>query len=183
MRFIIFTLIFLGCSTMAIAEEATAVVVREATVYADADNTASRVSRLKAGTEVNVLGRQGGWKEIYSDKLQVIGWVRSFQVREVVSATVSQATEKSDSRGFLAGLASLSRKASGFFGLGSGESATSASTATIGVRGLSEEEIKSAEADFKQLRKMKSYVSNPKRQKSFASKGKLKSNKVAYIKK
>ena len=182
MRIILISLLVLGCSSLAIGEEATAVVVREAAVYAAADRTTDRVARLRAGTEVKVLGRQGGWKEVYSDKLQVIGWVRSFQIREGLSASIRESTEQSDSRGFLSGLASLSRKASGFFGLGSGESATSASTATIGVRGLSEEEIRTAEADFKQLRKMKSYASTPKRQKAFKRKGKLKSNRVSYIK-
>lgn len=182
MRFILLFLMLSSSITLAATDESLAVVVRKAAVYSQADLTSAKVSELPAGTEVNVFGRQGGWKEIYSEKMQVIGWVRSYQVREGVSKSIRESSNSSDSRGFLSGLASLSRKASGFFGLGSEETATSSSTATIGVRGLSEQEIKSAQADFKQLKKMKTFASTPKRQTAFARKGKLRSNKVAYLK-
>ena len=180
MRFILLSFLVLGCFTSAVGTEDLAVVVREATVYSKADRNASKVSKLPAGTEVNIFGRQGGWKEIYSDKLQVIGWVRSYQVREGVTLNVPEAEKTSDSRGFLSGLASLSRKASGFFSLDGG--ATSSSTATIGVRGLSEEEINTAQADFDELKKMKSFASSKKREKAFSSEGNLKTAKVKHLK-
>lgn len=180
MRFILISFLVLGCFMPAVGNEDLAVVVREATVYSKADRNSSKVSKLPAGTEVNIFGRQGGWKEIYSDKLQVIGWVRSYQVREGVVLDTAQAEKPADSRGFLSGLASLSRKASGFFNLDGG--ATSSSTATIGIRGLSEEEINTAQADFDELKKMKSFVSSKKRQKAFSSAGNLKPAKVKHIK-
>ena len=87
-----------------------------------------------------MFSRQGGWKEIFADEKAILGWVRSYQVREGNFEPTVQTESKSDSRGFLAGLASFSRRASGFFKSSSGR--TSSGTATIGVRGLSEEEIK-----------------------------------------
>ncbi len=180
MRFILIPFLVLGCIYSALAAEDLAVVVREATVYSKADRNSSKVSNLPAGTEVNIFGRQGGWKEIYSDKLQVIGWVRSFQVREGVTLDIPQTEKSADSRGFLSGLASLSRKASGFFNLDGG--ATSSGTATIGIRGLSEEEINTAQADFNELKKMKSFASSQKRQQTFSNEGNLQANKVEHIK-
>ena len=183
MRSFLLSLIVLSMAlSSAVASEDLAVVVRQATVYAKAKSNSDKVAKLPAGTEVNVFGRKGGWKEVYSDKLQIIGWVRSYQVREGVTASVPASEKSSDSRGFLSGLASLSRKASGFFGLGGDGSATSSGTATIGIRGLSEEEINTAQADFKQLKKMKSYATSKKRQKTFRKQGKLKKKKVKHIK-
>lgn len=154
-------------------------IVRQATVYADASSASPRVGSLQAGTRVSLFGRKGGWHEIFSDEQGVIGWVRVFQVREGNFGVTAVDESSADSRGFLAGLASFSRKASGFFRHDGG--ATSSSTATIGVRGLSEVEIKSAQADFDELAKMKSYASNEKRLKTFVAHGGLKASKVPYI--
>ena len=156
-----------------------AIVVREAIVYAKASSVSTRVGKLEAGTRVSLFSRQGGWKEVFSDDKAVTGWVRSHQVREGDYAPKVETETKSDSRGFLAGLASLSRKASGFFR--SSSKPTSSSTATIGVRGLSEEDIKSAQADFDELEKLKGFASNGKGASSFARKGKLRAQKVAHI--
>lgn len=162
-----------------VAANQDAVIVREAVVYAKADGGSAQVGKIAAGTRVSLFSRQGGWKEIFADEQGVIGWVRSYQVREGNYAAEVKTENKSDSRGFLAGLASLSRKASGFFK--SSSKATSSGTATIGVRGLSEEEIRSAQADFSELEKLKGFASNDKRASSFATEGKLKAKKVAYI--
>jgi hypothetical protein len=59
--------------------------------------------------------------------------------------------------------------------------ATSSGTATIGVRGLSESEINSAQADFDELANMKQYASNRTRLSSFVAAGGLKANGVAHI--
>jgi len=156
------------------------VMVRQATVYADASSAAQAVGIIKAGDRVSVFGRKGGWKEIFSEKKAITGWVRVYQVREGdYAAQVVTTQEEEDSRGFLGGLASFSRKASGFFT--QDNSATSSGTATIGVRGLSEDEIKSAKADFRELKKMKKFASNRKRMSKFRANGSLKSSKVPHI--
>lgn len=161
------------------AEEA--VIVRIAQVYANADSRSKAVGRIPAGESVSVFSRKGGWKEIFSENRNLTGWVRSYQVREGLVNTEIDESE-SDSRGFLSGLAAFSRRATGFFG-GGDDSAGNSRTATIGVRGLSEEEIKSARPDIEELKKLQSFSSNKSRMKSFANQGGLLSHKVKHFKK
>lgn len=155
------------------------IIVRQATVYAAASSVAGKVGKLAAGTRVSVFGRKGGWKEIFSEKSSVVGWVRSYQVREGDFTPAAAVETEADSRGFLSGLAALSRKASGYFKSASGS--TSSGTATIGVRGLSEDEIRGAVADFEELKKMTSFASNPQRIALFASQGRLKAIAVPHL--
>lgn len=155
-------------------------IVREAPVYADASSLSRQVGKFRAGSRVSIFGRKGGWKEVYSDEKSILGWVRGYQVREgSYTQQVKQETQQ-DSRGFLAGLASFSRKASRFFS--SKSSSTSSGTATIGVRGLSEAELKSAQPDFDELAKMQQYSSDSSRLDKFVLKGQLSANEVAHIK-
>lgn len=156
------------------------VVVRQAPVYAQASTASARVGQLSAGTRVTLFARDGGWQEILAEKPALTGWVRVYQVRAGNYAAQVIPTEQEDSRGFLAGLASFSRKASGFFTRQSG--ATSSTTATIGVRGLSETDIKSAKADFVELEQMDEYASKPERMERFSAQGGLQASKVPYIK-
>jgi hypothetical protein len=128
---------------------------------------------------VAIFTRDGGWQEIFSEKPALTGWVRVYQVRVANYPAPEVTTEQEDSRGFLAGLASFSRKASGFFTRDS--SATSSGTATIGVRGLSESEIRSAKPDFGELDKMNKYASKPERMGRFTAQGGLQASKVPYI--
>jgi len=155
------------------------IVVRTAAVYAKANQGSKRIGQLTAGTEVSIDTRQGGWEKISSRERSVSGWVRSYQVRETTAASTVTVEPESDSRGFLAGLASFSRKASSFFR--SDKSNSSSATATIGVRGLSEDEIKAAQADFAEFEKMKLFASSKKRARGFAKKGGLNSIKVPHI--
>ncbi|NNE64595.1 MAG: SH3 domain-containing protein [Gammaproteobacteria bacterium] len=156
------------------------VVIRTSTLYTKADSRSETLGSLSAGSTVNVFSRSGGWKEVFSKKQNLIGWVRSYQVREgLVKDDIKNESE--DSRGFLAGLVSFSRRATGFFG-GGGDSAGSSRTATIGVRGLSEEEIKAAKPDLQELKKLQSFSSSKSRMQTFATAGGLSPQKVKHIK-
>jgi hypothetical protein len=161
------------------AAEKSAVVVREARVHAEADAASQVVASLKAGTVVQIFSRAGGWKEIYADNPAATGWVRSYQVREGNYRPATDSDGGADSRGFLSGLASLSRKASSFFSGDRGS--TSSGTATIGVRGLSEEQIRTAKPAFEELEKMDSFASGSKRARRFARQGGLEAIKVPYV--
>ncbi len=157
------------------------IIVRLAPVHSEASSASPKVGQFAAGTRVSLFGRKGGWKEVFSSSKSLVGWVRSYQVREgVVTEQAQVQTPEEDSRGFLSGLASFSRKASRFFS--SGSSSTSSGTATIGVRGLSEGEIKSAKPDLDELAKMQKYASNRARIDQFVLNGQLDANKVKHIK-
>ncbi len=155
------------------------IIIRMSAVYDRASTTSQRVAQIEAGSRVSVFERKGGWKLIFSDEKALTGWVRSYQVRSGSYVEAPTVETKSDSRGFLAGLASFSRKASSFFGVG--DSPSSTKTATIGVRGLSEEEIKSAVPDFEQLGKMAGYASSTERMPGFSGDGQLIVRQVDYL--
>lgn len=156
-----------------------AIVVREAVVYSASSSTSQAVGRIIAGSRVSVFERKGGWKEVYFEAESIVGWVRGHQVREGSLAPAVEVDSSSDSRGFLAGLAALSRKASGFFR--SGNSTTSSGTATIGVRGLSEAEINAARPDYDEFKKMQQYASNNVRLVDFRQSGELSENNVEHL--
>ena len=178
--FLIFFIAFFSLSPLLAAEEG--MIVRLAKVYPKASSAVKSTARIAAGTQVNILKRKGGWKKIYSEEKSLTGWVRSYQVREGYYAKPETTVEtKEDDRGFLSGLASFSRKASGFFG-GGKTSAGSADVATIGIRGLSEEEIKNAKPDLIELEKMQGFGSNKSRMAGFVSAGSLSALKVKHLK-
>jgi len=156
-----------------------AIVVREALVYSAANSASEQVGKIAAGTRVSVFGRKGGWEEVFYEQESIIGWVRSYQIREGNLTPAAEVETQSDSRGFLAGLAAFSRKASGFFR--PDNSATSSSTATIGVRGLSEAEINAARPDYDEFKKMQQYASNNVRLVDFSRSGQLSVNNVEHL--
>ncbi len=172
-------LLILTFVTVPAAANPQGVIVRLATVHAEASSSSEQLGQISAGTQVSIFGRKGGWKEIFSEEKSILGWVRSYQVREGKLSQQSQVKAEEDSRGFLAGLASFSRKASRFFSPGG--SSASSGTATIGVRGLSEAEIKSAKPNLEELAKMKQFASNKARLKSFRQQGSLSTNEVEYL--
>lgn len=180
MRRLILLFILLPLLLVPLRADERGVVVRLAPVHAKASVTSDRIGQLPAGTPVSLFSREGGWQEIFSEDPALTGWVRVYQVRGGDYAEQPAVVEEAeDSRGFLAGLASFSRKASGYFTRDSG--ATSSGTATIGVRGLSESEIQSATADFEELEKMEKFASKPGRMGRFSSEGELQASQVPYI--
>ena len=162
------------------AGEQQGLIVRSATVYSDASSVSEQIGQLAAGTRVSIFSRKGGWNEIFSEQEAITGWVRTYQVRAGELVRSTEVKSQPDSRGFLSGLASFSRKASSFFSIGG--SRTSSSTATIGVRGISEEQIQSAEPDFAELEKMKAFVSNDMRLENFQAEGQLSASEIKHIK-
>ena len=156
-----------------------AVVVRLSMVYDKASSASDKITKIEAGTRVEILERQGGWKQISSEPKSIVGWVRSYRVRTVYSGSSLEITTKPDSRGFLSGLAAFSRKASSFFG--SSKSVKNSSTATIGIRGLSEEEIKGAKPDFQELDKMHQFASSTAQMRGFTKEGQLVARDVPHI--
>lgn len=173
------TLLFV-LSTAPLLANQQGVIVRDAGIYAQPSLGAKQVGTIEAGKQVAIFDRKGGWKEIFSESLDLVGWVRSYQVREGDYAPPVDGDAESDSRGFLSGLAAFSRKASRFFG-GSGSNANS-STATIGVRGLSEAEIKAAKPDLREFARMQGYASDARRLADFRQQGQLSANEIAHIK-
>jgi hypothetical protein len=175
---ILVIVILLSLQLAAQASE-TGVIVRLSPVYAEASTVSTRIGRINAGTSVSVFERNGGWKQIYSEEKAILGWVRSFQVRQSALVPTAKIESEPDSRGFLAGLATFSRKASGFFK--SDSNSTSSTTATIGIRGLSADQIKAAKPDFAELARLQQFTSNSQRQTAFTRQGGLRARSVKHL--
>jgi hypothetical protein len=157
------------------AEPAT--VVTDATLYRSPSTQSVKQKQLAAGTAVEFNKQVGSWKQVSLIQSKSTGWVRSYQVR-IGEIAVTQ--DNSQSSGFFGALANLSRKASGLFS-SERKGYSYQRTATIGVRGLSEEQIKNAQPDFTELSKLESFREDNKTIRKFASSGRLQARKVNHI--
>ena len=120
---------------------------------------ARTVANLSEGASVKVLERGGGgWTRIDSGGQQ--GWVRVFHLR---FPAVAQAGSASGG-----GLGSLTSA----LGFGRDRS-RAATTATVGVRGLSPEDLKNASPDTAALARLQSYRADKPSAERFARDGKL----------
>ena len=165
----------LFCISSASAETAT--IVTDSSLYQRPSIQANVIQQLVAGTPANIDSRQGGWKQVSIDG-GLSGWVRSYQVR---AGSFISTEKEQESGGFFSALASLSRKASGLFSSSKKKGYSFQNTATIGVRGLSEEQIKNAKADLKQLKKMESYRTSKRKSQKYARQGHLSAIKVSHM--
>lgn len=123
--------------------------------YADAASVAS----IKRGQSVDILTRKGAWLQIKSARST--GWVRLLSVRR--------------------GAAGSSNEAAGVLGLASGRTGTGHVVSTTGVRGLNEEDLKTAKFNAQEIEQMESYGISAKEGQSFAQAGGLKTRTLKYL--
>ena len=127
-------------------------------------NDARALSTLPENTAVKVLARSGGWTRVEAGGQG--GWVNVFHLR--FPATVES---KSGGGGFLSGVTSA---------LSGGRQSEKATIATTGIRGLSPEDLKSANPDPAALAKAQSYRADKAAAERFAREGKLTAVSVDY---
>ena len=133
------------------------------------DDAAKVVRALPEKSAVQQLQRKGAWTMVQfttgTDKSPVkeTGWVRMMHLR---GGVVVVAPQSSSDGGFMS---SFNRMLSG----NSGRSSTQAQSATVGIRGLSPEELKTASPDAAALAKMNSYKSDKPEAERFAKEAKL----------
>lgn len=111
---------------------------------------------LPAGLNVEVLKRQGGWYQVKAPTAS--GWVRMWMLR--FSTQASGATAAKDTVAVLK----------------SGRSGATYTTATTGVRGLSEEELNKAVPDPAAVQAMEQLAVTQPDARGFAKQGALKAN-------
>ncbi len=130
------TFLFLACFIAVPALAASGVMLKNEDLRASASASAASVGRLDKGATVEVLGRQGGWTQVSEGGRK--GWVRILSLRST------------DTPGSSAGLAGLVEA-------GSKRGDSSRVVAVAGLRGLNEEELKSARFDANELMKLDRY--------------------------
>jgi hypothetical protein len=158
--FVAWVLLGLACSLSAAAE--TAVTNRETELKREPFSDAATLATLPAQSSVEILKRQGGWTQVKPANAAA-GWVRMLNLR-LGSGT---ATKQGDS-----GIGALFNVA---------RSGSSGNTVTTGIRGLSEEDLRTARPNPQELQRMQQFsVSAPEAQK-FASAARLQKQPVEYI--
>ena len=162
-RRVLATAFFLGLAASAWAEEQ-AFTNRATELKDKAAPEAATLKTLPENSEVKVTQRSGGWTRVDVGGQQ--GWVRVFHLR---FPAVAQTAESSG--GFLSGISSA---------VGGRPRSQQAGIQTVGVRGLSPEDLKNASPDAAAFAKAKTYASDKPTAERFAKDGKLNTVPVDY---
>ena len=128
------------------------------------NDQAKTLASLKESTEVKVLQRGGGWTKVEAGGQQ--GWVKVFHLRFPATATTD-----SSGGGLLSGITSA---------IGGRPKSQQAGIQTVGVRGLSPDELKNASPDAESLKRMQGYTADKPAAERFAREGKLADVKIDY---
>ena len=123
--------------------------------YSDAKKTGSFVR----GDKLEILSKKGAWLKIRSAKGS--GWVRLLSVKR--------------------GTSKGGNEAAGILKLASGRAGTGQVVATTGIRGLNEEELKSAKYNAAEVKKLESYTKTSEQGRQFAQSGGLKAVIFSYL--
>jgi hypothetical protein len=161
---ILFLLLFVAFAWPA-AAQSQAFTNRATELKDQASAESKTLASLAENTEVKVVERGGGWTRVESGGKA--GWVRVFHLR--FPATTS--TESSSGGGLLSGISGA---------LGGRSRSQQAGIQTVGVRGLSPEELKNASPDPEALKRMQSYNADKASAERFAREGKLADVRVDY---
>ena len=146
---------------MASASES-GVAVKSCKVLQEPFADAREIASLKEGDPVDIVTRKGGWLNITTRGKT--GWVRMLFVRRGAAGKTSAVTE-----------------ASGVLGLATGRSGKGNVVAATGVRGLNEEELKSATFNKQEFTKLKTYGTTNTEAQLFAQEGGLRPQKIEFL--
>lgn len=139
-----------------LAEPAT--VIRPTELKKDPATDAATVAELAENAAVDALERRGGWTRVKAGSAE--GWVKMLALRYGAPGEARQGDS---------GLTQL------FNTVRTGSSGTQVTT---GVRGLEADQIKNAEPNTAELKKMQGYAASRDAASSFAKQGKLQAHRV-----
>jgi len=117
------------------------------------------VGSFTKNEKLQILIRKGAWLQVKTSK--ATGWVRLLSVKRGTTTTASQT--------------------SGALNVASGRAGTGQVVATTGVRGLSEQELKSAKFNEAEISKMESLTLKAAQGQSFAASIGLKATQLNYL--
>ncbi len=139
---------------------------RATDIRAEPSDSAASLQSLNAQTKVTLVQRKGAWTKVKTETQT--GWVKMMHLRGAVSV---EETSQTKSGGFLSGV-------NRFLG-GNQGSSPRAQSATLGIRGLSPEELKTASPDAKQLAAMNANAASKPDAERFAKEVPLTKTNVA----
>lgn len=153
----LFCLLALLASTQSSAAE-TGLVLKPDQLRADTFNDAKVVGSVNKNDRIEILNKKGAWLEIKSAGKS--GWVRLLTVKRNNAGGTDVA---------------------GVVGVATGRSGTGKVVSTTGIRGLSAEDLKTAQFNETETKKLESYTTNTDEAKQFASSGGLTSRQYPYF--
>lgn len=136
---------------------ASSILIRNESLRASPSPNAKTVVQLGKGSPVDIMTRQGGWVEVSARGYK--GWVRILSVRSGSEGGTSA----------LGDVASLTQKRENKV------------VAVAGLRGLSEEDLKSAHYDAGEMKRLDGYQVSASQAETFAARGALKKRSVAFL--
>jgi len=132
---------------------------RATELRANPDDSALSLQSLAPQAKVQVIERKGAWSKVKTETQT--GWVRMMHLRGGVTIEEApQSGSRSSGGGFLAGFNRMLG--------GNQQTNRRAQSATVGIRGLSAEELKTASPNPRALAEMKSFVCNQSDAEKFA---------------
>ncbi len=160
---------FATASIFTVAWAQTSGITNKSTdLRASPDDSAKLIRTLPSKTTVDLLEKLGAWNRVRAGSDQ--GFIRMMHMGGGATVAVS---ESSTSGGVLAGFNKL---------LGGDRGGnTRAQSATVGVRGLTEDEITNAQPNAGEFEKLKRLQVSLGDAQSFASQGRLAFRSVAYL--
>lgn len=147
-------------ATPALAQEQ-GLALKQDDIKAEPFKDAKTLGALKKGETVSIRKKQGGWLEITA--AQGTGWVRVLSVRKG------------------AGGSNAASEIAGMAGVATGRAGTGQVVSTTGVRGLGEEDLKSAKFNEEELKKAEAAAIAADEAKQFAAKGDLVARQVNWL--
>jgi uncharacterized protein YgiM (DUF1202 family) len=126
--------------------------------FADAKSTGA----IQRGDKLEILDKKGAWLNVKTVKST--GWVRLLSVKR---GDIAKANGANDAAGVLS--------------VASGRAGTGQVVSTTGVRGLSEEELKSAKFNAEEIKKLESTGISKEQAQQFAAIGNLQARKLDYL--
>ena len=176
--FLTTTLVALSTAVAGDAAIDHAKTVRSVVLRAAPSIASAPVAEVVAQTGVDIYQRQGLWVRLaLSDDPARTGWLRFTELRFSDSGAASQTSASRRGGGF----AGFSRSVSGFLSRlrGGGQANRQhASTATIGIRGLTVSDLKTARADTQALAQAQSYRATREQAEQFAKAAGLRARAV-----
>ncbi len=120
---------------------------------------AKTVGKMARNDKLEILEKKGAWLRVKAPKAS--GWVRLLSVKRGTSGKPSEAA--------------------GVLGVASGRAGTGQVVSTTGVRGLNEEELKSASFNEDEVARLEGYAASAEQARQFASSGGLKERRLDYL--
>lgn len=130
------------------------------TLRAEPFADAKSVGNLTKNDAVDILNKKGAWLQVKSKKST--GWVRLLSVKR--------------------GSATQTNQVGGIAAVASGRAGTGKVVSTTGIRGLSVEELKAAQFNEPEMKKLDSYETSSSEGQRFANAGGLNTTSIAYVK-